>query len=224
MSPEERLKNIFGVAFHKQDTLTRLRQFHSNNAYCLDAEGNIQGICACENSFTSLEIPVEGMEELMYLNLSDNTSLKKLEFEGPLPRLQHLDLSDSQVQELEFSEGFEDLTWLDVSRNQLTQLTLSGELPALWYMDASGNQLPQLTLSAPKLQYLYLNSNKLTDLKFPIASKTLEVLQLRDNQLDRLPGNFLELEGLKILFLPMGRRTGKIHSENSICVFNWANL
>ena len=201
MSPAQRLKDIFGVDFQEQPDITHLRQFHANNAFCSNEQEEIIGICACENAFSSLDLPVAGLEQLIYLNLSDNESLGELSFEGPLPQLQHLDLSDSQVRELVFPEGFEALTWLDLSRNQLQQLDLPRRLPSLWYADISGNKLSELSLQAPKLQYLYLNSNELTKLEFPTVPEALEVLQVRDNQLDKLPDNFLEFKALKILFL-----------------------
>ena len=201
MSPAQRLKDIFGVDFQEQPDITHLRQFHANNAFCSNEQEEIIGICACENAFSSLDLPVAGLEQLIYLNLSDNESLGELSFEGPLPQLQHLDLSDSQVRELVFPEGFEALTWLDLSRNQLQQLDLPRRLPSLWYADISGNKLSELSLQAPKLQYLYLNSNQLTKLEFPTVPEALEVLQVRDNQLDKLPDNFLEFKALKILFV-----------------------
>ena len=212
MSPAQRLKDIFGVDFQEQPDITRLRQFHANNAFCCNEQEEIIGICACENAFSSLDLPVAGLEQLIYLNLSDNESLGELSFEGPLPQLQHLDLSDSQVRELVFPEGFEALTWLDLSRNQLQKLDLPRRLPSLWYADISGNKLSELSLQAPKLQYLYLNSNQLTKLEFPTVPEALEVLQVRDNQLDKLPDNFLKFKALKILFLH-GNPMSSIPSE-----------
>ena len=202
MSPAQRLKDIFGVDFQEQPDITHLRQFHANNAFCCNEQEEIIGICACENAFSSLDLPVAGLDQLIYLNLSDNESLIELAFEGSLPLLQHLDLSDSQVRELVLPEGFESLTWLDLSRNQLQKLDLPGRLPSLWYADTSGNKLSELSLQAPKLQYLYLNSNELTKLEFPTVPEALEVLQVRDNQLDKLPDNFLEFKALKDSLCP----------------------
>lgn len=207
MNPvSQTLERIFGVPFTPQTTLEALRQYHSPNTFCCNAEGELIGIFSSENDYTEIKIPTDSAEmkwsKLEYLNLSDNKKLQRLTFEAALPRLQHLDMSDCQLKELTLPTGFEALQWLDASRNKLQQVDLAEAIPMLAYLDLSGNQLNMLEIpDCPKLQYLYLNNNQLEKLAFRASLSALEILHLRNNKLENLPDNFLTLTSLETLYL-----------------------
>ena len=203
MADIKQLEQIFRTTFQEQPDLTTLRQFHANNAYCLNEEGEITGLCFCENDVDAINIPrdIPTLRKVRYLNLSDNPSLKQLQIETALPALEHLDLSDSGLEELKLPAGYKNLQWLDLSRNKLEKVEFAGRLPELNYLDLTGNKLSSLSLNAWKLEYLYLNDNELEELEFTAIPDTLRVLQLKNNKLERLPGNFLSLTGLQLLYL-----------------------
>ncbi len=198
---QQTLEHTFGVSFVQQAILTELRQYHSPNTYCCNAQGELIGIFSSENEYTDITIPAE-WQALEYLNLSDNKHLQRLTFEAALPHLQHLDGSDCQLEELTLPAGFDALQWLDVSRNQLKRLNLDGNFSELTYCDCSGNQLEVLEMpDCPKLHYLYLNDNQLEKLVFRTSLPELEILHLRKNKLENLPDNFLTLTNLETLYL-----------------------
>ena len=172
MTIKQRLEQIFGISFEPKKTLIELRQFHSNNnnAFCCDESGNLIGLCACENDWTELALPKDPLlQNLQYLNLSDNEALESLTFEGPLPDLEHLDLSDCKLQTLKLQEGFNALRWLDISRNKLKQLVTKDAFPKMQYLDLSGNQLKDFSTNRldnfPNLKGLYLKGNPLVESK-----------------------------------------------------------
>ena len=203
MEDIQQLEKIFGTTFKKQADLTALRQFHANNAYCLNEHEEVIGLCFCENKVKALEFPgdLRALSKLQYLNLSDNRSLKRLQIDTVLSELKHLDISDSGLEELKLPAGFKNLQWLDASRNQLRTVEFTGGLPALSYLDLTGNQLDFLSLHARKLEYLYLNNNKLRELEFATIPIELRVLQIKNNQLNQLPNHFLSLTSLQLLYL-----------------------
>ncbi len=189
MSVPSSLEQVFKVSFTKKDSIEELQEYHTPNAYCLDAAGKLLGLTSCENDYTSLTIPAE-WEHLEYLDISDNAQLGSLTFEAALPNLNYLDVSDSQLKELHLPAGFDALDWLDASRNALEAVTFGGLLPQLTYMDVSGNQLERFTLPGgfAALQYLYLNDNVLAALIFEDAAPSaLQILHLRNNKLEALP-------------------------------------
>lgn len=195
---QQTLEKIFGVPFTQQATLAELRQYHHPNTYCCNAEGELMGIFSSENDYTDITIPAD-WQQLEYLNLSDNKNLRHLTFEAALPRLQHLDGSDSGLKTLSILAGFEGLQWLDVSRNKLERLSLEGTFPKLTYCDFSGNKLNQLEMpDCPKLQYLYLNDNQLVKLVFRASLLALEILHLKNNKLTTIDWSrgFRQLETL----------------------------
>lgn len=174
MTTAHKLEQIFGVPFTEQPTMEALRQFHAKNAYCCNDEGKIIGLCAGGNDWTSLTIPMD-FPDLQYLNLSDNESLRQLRFDGALPRLRHLDVSDCKLAEFKLPEGFYQLEWLDVSRNQLRHFVPSGKYPALKHLDASNNELVDFLANLldkfPVLERLYLKKNPLGDAKKTAVDK-----------------------------------------------------
>lgn len=194
------LEKIFGVPFTQQATLAELRQYHHPNTYCCNAEGELMGIFSSENDYTDITIPAD-WQQLEYLNLSDNKNLRHLTFEAALPRLQHLDGSDSGLKTLSIPAGFEGLQWLDVSRNKLERLSLDGTFPKLNYCDLSGNQLEIVEMpDCPALQYLYLNDNQLAKLVFQAPLSALQILHLKKNKLTTIDWSrgFRQLETLDL--------------------------
>lgn len=179
MAPAQQLEQLFGTSFSLQPDIPTLRQFHANKAYCTDAEGNITGICFCENEREEVVIP-ESLSKLQYLNLSDNPKLRSLTFEAALPELWHLDFSDSAVEALKLPAGFEQLRWLDGSRNQLKSFVPAGTFPKLEHLDLSGNQLPDfgagLLQKFSKLERLYLKNNPFPSTKITSVDKEANCL------------------------------------------------
>jgi hypothetical protein len=174
MTNAQKLEQIFGVPFTEQPNLQALRQFHAPNAYCCDDEGKIIGLCAGENEWTDLTIPAD-FQYLQYLNLSDNSSLQRLRFDGGLPGLRYLDVSDCKLAEFKLPEGFYQLEWLDVSRNQLKYFVPLGKYPALKHLDASNNELVDFPANLldkfPVLERIYLKKNPLGDAKKTAVDK-----------------------------------------------------
>lgn len=202
MTSVQQLKQTFGVPFQQQPDITALRQFHANNTFCENEDGEIIGLCACENEFETIQLPASLTQHLEYLNLSDNPKLRHLTFEGSLPVLKHLDISDSKVEVLSLPPGMEVLDWLDVSRNQLKALNFSGQLPCLRYLDLSDNQVTTLTVpDGRSLQYLYAQKNRLSECQISPAATKLEVLHLKENQLEALPASILSLTSLEALYV-----------------------
>ncbi|WP_282776073.1 COR domain-containing protein [Phaeodactylibacter xiamenensis] len=190
MVPAQQLEQLFGTSFSPQPNIPTLRQFHANNAYCTDEEGNIIGICFCENEREEVVIP-ESFSKLQYLNLSDNAELRSLTFEGALPQLWHLDFSDSAIEVLKLPDGFEQLKWLDGSRNQLKSFVPAGTFPKLGHLDLSGNQLPDfgagLLQKFPNLERLYLKDN-------PFPSTKITSVNREANCLDFMHRFWLDLQ------------------------------
>lgn len=162
MDIEQQLEDLFGTRFDKRTSIEEVREFHSNTAYCLDADGNIIALAATHTAVEALHMPA-AFKTLQYLNISDNKLLSKLTFERPLSGLAHLDVSDSQLKEFKLLQGFDRLTWLDLSRNQLKKFTPVDAYRRLVHLDLSGNPLEQFQaywlLKFPKLERLYLRNN-----------------------------------------------------------------
>lgn len=188
------MKEIFGVDFEQVPDITALRRFAHSNAFCAE-DGQITGIGATEISRTALQLPA--LPHLVYLNVSDNASLQSLTFEEAPSALVHFDASDSGLTRLVLPSGLENLCWLDVNRCKLTNFESKGKLPSLRYLYLSKNQLSELTLDAPALQRAYISDNKLQSIRFPSVPTALEILQLDNNQLEKLPEQLLDFEGLK---------------------------
>lgn len=171
-SIKQQLEELFQVPFLQQENILAIRQFHDgyNNAFCVDGEGRVIGLCACENELAveEVDIPVF-LQQLQYLNLSDNKGLKRLKFTSPMPALWHVDLSDGELEELSIDYGCHSLKWLDASRNKLKLLVLKDSYESLEYLDLSGNELREFSAHFLKkfknLKGLYLQGNKLSDEK-----------------------------------------------------------
>lgn len=192
MHTAQQLEQLFGVPFHPKDSLTALRQFEHNNAFCLDESGAIIGLCACGNDWSQLELPTEELQDLIYLNLADNESMEDLQFDGPLPSLQWMDVSDGALQSLKIPDGCHQLRMIDASRNQITQWVPGGQFPELLHLDLSNNRLSDFPVSLldkfPLLQRIYLKENPLPDSKKSFVEQQancLSFLQYYQAQLER---------------------------------------
>ncbi|XP_029784640.1 platelet glycoprotein Ib alpha chain [Suricata suricatta] len=126
-----------------------------------------------------------------------------------LARLVQLHLSRSQLTQLLIDGPLPRLETLDVSHNQLRSLPPLGQaLPALVTLDASFNELTSLPRTAldglSQLQELSLRGNKLKTLPPELLAPTalLTTLNLADNRLSELPLGLLDgLEELSTLYL-----------------------
>ncbi len=194
------LQQVFGnIPFRQEADITAIRRFESNSSYCLDEEGRIIGLAACEYDFEEVRLTA-AFQQLQYLNLSDNTKLQGLIFEVALPHLWHFDVSDSALVSLIFPVGFTALKNLDASRNQLQTFISEGTLNSLTYLDLSGNQLETLSLDAPNAKSLYLLNNQLHNLQLA-PSQSLATLNLKNNLLEELPTSLVKFTGLDVLYL-----------------------
>ncbi len=161
----QQLKQIFGIAFQPQDSILALRQFHHANAFCCNAAGEVIGISATENNFSSLSLPLQGLEKLEYLNLSDNKELATLKFAGALPLLQHLDVSSCGLKALELPAGFAALqdVYAACNRYSLKHIRMAGNFPELRLLDVAENEaltsLPARLADCPKLEMVYVKGS-----------------------------------------------------------------
>lgn len=162
MTTPKWLEETFQVQFEQKTNVQLLRQFRTNNAFCYDndKDQNIIGLCVTENDWTSLDIPTHQLQQLQYLNLSDNTSLQTINFLGSLPMLQHLDVSDCQLKQLVLEEDFSQLEDLYLQGNQLKKLEIWGKMPQLRLLDVSRNKglstLPERLFQFPKMKHLFV--------------------------------------------------------------------
>ncbi len=201
MTAKEQLASIFGKSFEQQENITEVRRYYSNNTFCLDGNGDIVAIFSSENDYEHIHLPAH-LSKLQYLNLSDNSQLKKLTFESAMPALEHLDVSDSKLEELKLPEGFRQLRWVDVSRNQLQIFELEGAMPSLNFLDIGGNQIETLSLpSCPTLEEVYALENRISSFRISSDCQMLTKIHLKDNLLETLPDNLGDLQALKTLYL-----------------------
>lgn len=155
----------------------------------------LQGIRALqlsENKITAIEIPAT-LQQLEYLDLSDNEELREVSFGDSLLALKELDISDSTVDVLSLP-NCPVLEKLDISRNQLQTFDFTAACGLLAYLDLSGNkELTQLILpnGFEALTYLHLSQCALKRLQIEGALPALKVLDLKDNRLETLPGDII---------------------------------
>ena len=216
MKPQE-FEECLGVELKKEPSLEQLVRYDSKNSYTLDENGDVIGLNVCgneltdgkvaflwelpelqalnlsENQLSAVSIPA-GMKSLVHLNISENSSLDKVSFEGGLSALEVLNLGECALTEIHFPEGFTALHTAYLQKNKIVRTTFDGGCPNLKLLDLSGNQLESFALSAgfEKLERLYLNDNKINSLELGDSLPALDTLHLRNNQLDDLPEVFLE--------------------------------
>lgn len=209
------------------EQLEELTRYRYQNHYALDAEGReviglnlrsngltdaqfdalkpfvkLQALNLSENNFTRMALPAE-WTDLRYLDLSENKTLRRLDFLSPhnLP-LEWLDLNECVLEKLEVP-AFLRLQKLDLSRNRLRSLVFRGACPALWMLDASNNRLENFELPGlfGALKYLYLNDNELETLLFRDSLPSLQILHLRKNRLEALPPGLTDSFDLQALYV-----------------------
>ena len=189
MTLEAQIKVTFGLEFAEAADIFTLRQFHHNNAYCVDENGELIGLCAVENDFTQVALP-SGWTKLQYLNLSSNEKLQTLTFEHSLSYLEHLDLSDCELEKIQLSEGFDQLRWLDLSRNAIQTFIPEGAFPALEHLDLSDNQLEGFSARflerCPRLERIYLKGNPLDSTKLAEVNEEANCLAFLERFLREL--------------------------------------
>ncbi|MEM9848324.1 MAG: leucine-rich repeat domain-containing protein [Bacteroidota bacterium] len=218
MTTIQDLEQQLGIQLTQQTDITSVRQFHTKCGYCCNEREEVIALAIIKTEIESIHLPAS-FQSLRYLNLGSNAKLKSLTFEGSLPHLEHLDISDSALESLTLPYSCGQLKWLDVSRNQIQyQILFGAELPNLKYLDVSGNQLTALELpNCPKLQYLYAADNQIDFLEIYSTSKELEVLHLRNNKLEVLPNNLLNLMALNSLYLhgnPLSKLPAEVISQD----------
>lgn len=227
MQPQEIKQHLGLEIFTEQPDLEELMKSDSPNAYyACNAEKEVIGLNLCgqgltddkiaflwdmpqlqalnlsENKLSNVSIPAK-MQDLYYLNLSENGTLAGVTFSTGLPVLEELDISECNLSELTLPKGFAALKTLDLQKNKLTQVTFEGDCPALVSLDLSQNQLEHLDLlqGFRQLAYLYLNDNQLKRLYMASVHPSLETLHLRNNQFTELPNNFLLFTNLETVYL-----------------------
>lgn len=157
-----------------------------------EALHQLQALYLGENKLTELTIPKE-MSNLVYLDVGDNETLKTVRFEGDMPQLKSIELSDSGVEVLQLP-NCDRLEKIDISRNQLKEFSFSGACPELTWLDLSGNEVFQSLLipaGFDKLTHLHLSNCNLVDLKIKGPLPNLRVLDLKNNQLSNLPADII---------------------------------
>ena len=166
---------------------------------------HLKALNLTENGLEELSLPAS-LQDLQYLDVSDNKSLQSLTFEASLARLKVLDASDSGLTEIYFPTGFKQLEKLDISRNKLASCILEAAMPHLELLDLSGNRLTTFTLLGgyEALKYLYLNKNQLTQVAFVTDLNRLKTLHLKSNRLLALPvKRYAHLETLYVAENPL---------------------
>lgn len=178
-----------------------------------EAFSNLQALNLTENKLSELEIPAH-LQQLRFLDVSDNKSLRKLSFGGALAALEKFDASDSKIDELMMPDGFKALKHIDLSRNKMQTFVFEGSAKYLEHLDISGNELEAFSLAGnfDSLKYLYLNDNHLKTLVIRSHLEELRVLHLRNNKLQRWPVDFLLGEKAETLYL-YGNELEDIPSE-----------
>ncbi len=130
----------------------------------------LQALNLTRNTLTEWKIPIN-MKNLQYLDLSENTSLRTLNFSYGLPHLKHLYLNNCALQKIELPSGCEQLSFLDVSKNT-----------SLKKIDIS---------SAPQLRYLYAPSCSINELASPELSELTDLI-LNNNQINAIDTKWIE--------------------------------
>ncbi len=185
------------------EKLGSVDEVHRNqNCYSVNENGVLTALSLTESKTESLRLDKEsGMLE--YLNLSGNTSLKDVSFEGPLPLLQYLDVSNCALGQISFPPGFDSLGHLYLQKNQLEKLDFEADCPELVLLDAANNQLTEFSLPEgfKKLAYLYLPDNKIEGITFKTELLSLSTLHLKNNKLVDFPDRIIFTSPLETLCL-----------------------
>ena len=194
-----------------ESPLVYMRRVHPKLAKTKDGKG----IIIHDHNFgPHLVLDGKGFPDLEYLNLADS-SCDKITISGSFPKLQHLDISNCQLKSILFEQAqFPMLQQWYLRQNKLNSFEFAADCPHLKLLDLGENPfLESIRLDGayPKLKYLYFYKKKEGDddkkLNVPIQSfafrsmPQLKVLDFENSQLQQLPDNFLDLDGLATLYL-----------------------
>lgn len=205
-------------------TLTRLTGLENladgirnqyNFSYVLE-EGELVLLNACgTDALAELSFCPAECATLTWLNCSDNSSLARIDFAAPLPRLRQLDLSGCNLSELTLPAGCERLEKAWLRQSGVRRMTFQGPCPRLQLLDLGKNRLAELILPPgfSSLAHLYLAENRLERLVLeqedpgdPAQDRhsplpALETLHLGGNRLVRVPENIVCSSRLTALYL-----------------------
>lgn len=183
-----------------------------------------------DSGLTSIPPEIGNLEDLHYLNLSENQisiippeigDIKKMKVLGlsynqilticpeigNLQNLKELYLVNNQISVIPPEIGsLENLGWLDLSNNKISVIpTEIGNLKNLNSLYLSKNQIsiiPSETGSLESLRYLYLSNNQISIIPTEIENlKNLERLDLSSNKISVIPTEIGNLINLKSIYL-----------------------
>jgi hypothetical protein len=146
-------------------------------------------------------IKINGMEDLMYLNLSVN----RINIIGGLERLtvlQHLDLSGNLITHIGGLEQLKSLQRLDLSGNRITHIGGLEQLTGLQCLDLSDNQISRIEGldKQSDLKELHLGGNHISRIEGLNNMRVLRRLTLHMNKITRIEG-LDNLTALRRLYL-----------------------
>ncbi|MBL7816242.1 MAG: CHAT domain-containing protein [Saprospiraceae bacterium] len=194
---------------HDDGAITAVRLVKGyNDSYALNTEGGITALSLSDSSLESFALDAS-WQDLEYLYLSGNQSLKKVVFHTALPKLTHLYLNNCALEEITIPAGCKALQQIYVQKNQLKKIVFEGDCPELVLVDASENPLVEFRLPTifPKMAYLYLvNVNTLANIPKEVYADKKNCWQDVSNYLraSLQSGNVLNDEA-KCIFFGNGR-------------------
>ncbi|MHA1928529.1 MAG: leucine-rich repeat domain-containing protein [Candidatus Thorarchaeota archaeon] len=104
--------------------------------------------------------------------------------------LDHLWLSDNQIQRIEALDDFDKLKMLDLSRNNLTEISEIDGLESLEELWLTGNKITRISglNNLVSLKEPYIESNLITKIEGLDGLRNLEVLQIYSNNISKIEG------------------------------------
>jgi hypothetical protein len=147
-------------------TVEMVRRYE--NAYASNAAGMVIALSYTLNKVSELVLGAESAE-LEYLYLSDNKNLKTLVFEVSMPKLTHLNLSDTGIEGLIIPSGCVALEQLYVQNTGLSKIEFRGNCLKLELLDCANNKLAffEVPEGFGKLRFLYLEgeNNRISNVR-----------------------------------------------------------
>ncbi len=142
-------------------------------------------------------------EKIHSLNLSGQ-QLTSFLFPPEMQELEYLDLSNNKLSEFTLPKGCgTKLKYLYLNNNPLAKIAFSEDLPALKTLHLSNNKLTNIdfAFAFPELEALYLEKNALANIseRTWAGMKSLQFLELSNNKLTNVQG-FQHLQALTSLF------------------------
>jgi Leucine-rich repeat (LRR) protein len=201
-----------GVVCDENETHVIAMHYRGNNlnGVILASIGNLQNLSfldLSDNQLSSLPESFGNLKELKELYLFDNQLSSLPESFGNLQNLSYLDLNFNQLSSLPENFGnLQNLSNLDLIENQLSRLPENfGNLQNLSNLDLLDNQLSSLPENFGNLQnlsILRIDNNQLRSLPVNFENiQNLSSLSLDNNQLSSLPVNFENIQNLSYLSL-----------------------